>query len=143
MSSIIIDTNIMTLYDAPIDPSYSKLFKWLEKEGTLCISDFLSMEYMGTGNRNIVLLLARLSKNADKNRLIKIQKEVIKSFKDDKRFKYTSNRKDWNHARLTFLSPRKKMITQDVKLTNDINKFKKIQGIKPTAIDKPIETYYK
>ena len=142
MSSIVIDTNIMSLYDAPIEPSYAELFRWLEKTGVLYVSQHLLTEYGRTGNQNIMILLAQLGKHAGNNRIIKISKDDIKMFKDDKRTKYTCNKEDINHARLTFLSPRKKMITEDGKLTKDINRFKKVSGIKPSAVEKPDASYY-
>lgn len=142
MSSIVIDTNVMTLYDAPIEPTYAELFKWLLSTGSLCISHHLLIEYMRSGNRNITILLAELKKHAENNRLIEVPKTDIKNFKDDKKFKYSCNHEDINHARLTFLSPRKKIITEDTKLKDDINKFKQISGIKPVAAAKPASSFY-
>lgn len=108
----------------------------------LCISQKLLSEYVGTGNRNIQILLGRLVRDSDRNRLINVAPEAIKEFKGDKNFKYTCNKEDVYHSRLVFLSPRKKLISQDKKIVHDINRFKKVDGIKPEAREKPERDFY-
>lgn len=142
MTSIVIDTCVLRLYDSPADPIYKDLFYWIKSEGKLCISKKLVQEYVATGNRNITLLLTELSKNSDNMRLKWVENSEIKSFKEDKTYRYTCNIEDINHARLVFLSERKKMISQDKKLIDDINGFKKISGIKPEAAKHPTKDFY-
>lgn len=142
MSSLVIDTCVLRLYDAPADPVYKDLFKWLTETGKLCVTQKLLNEYYGTGNRNIEILLAEFNRNSEDIRLIKFNKNQIEGFADDKNYNYSCNIEDRYHAKLVFLSPRKKMVTQDNKLTNDINGFKKIDKIKPIALSHPEKSFY-
>ncbi|ACX96366.1 hypothetical protein Hneap_1536 [Halothiobacillus neapolitanus c2] len=143
LSSIVIDTCVIRLYDAPLDPKYCELFNWINTEGTLYISQKLLNEYVSTKNRNIDILLAMLVKNEEKIRIVRISKNQINTFKIDKNFNYTCNNEDIDHSRLVFLSPRKKLISQDLKLISDINRFKKVDGIKPSATKHPDPAFYK
>ncbi len=142
MKSIVIDTCIMRLYDNPIDPVYKDFFNWITHDGTLIISQGLLVEYLRTGNKNISLLLDKLNKNNEKKRLIKIDSKDLKKFKDDKNFNYTCNTEDQMHAKLVFLSNRKKLVSQDGKLIIDINNFHKVGGIKPEAVKRPSKEFY-
>lgn len=148
MSSIVIDTCVMRLYNAPLDPKYMELFKWLTTSGELYITQKLINEYLGTQNRNVNILLTQLLRNSEESsasiypRAVKISKKNIDSFTDDKRYNYTCNKEDVYHAKLVFLSPRKKLISQDKKIVNDVNGFKKVDGIKPAAEIKPDPIFY-
>ncbi|MBC9229552.1 hypothetical protein HI850_009450 [bacterium SPL81] len=142
MSSLVIDTCVLRLYDAPADPRYKDLFKWLLETGKLCVTKKLLMEYLGTGNKNIEILLAEFNRNSENSRLVIFKKEQIESFKDDNHFKYTCNIEDRYHAKLVFLSPRKKMVTQDNKLADDINNFRKVDRIQPVAVSHPAKNFY-
>lgn len=152
MSSIVIDTCVMRLYNAPLDPKYLNLFKWLTERGELYVSQKLVNEYMGTGNRNINILLSQMTRNSSESNIkvepelkptiVKISKKSIEGFIADKRYNYTCNIEDRYHAKLVFLSPRKKLISQDKKILSDINGFKKINGIKPSAETKPDPIFY-
>ncbi|RXP98421.1 hypothetical protein EGL68_00560 [Vibrio parahaemolyticus] len=125
-----------------MDPKYIALFKWLKVTGKLCISQKLLNEYTGTGNRNITILLSELIKNSENVRLIKYSNAQLKEFNIDRRYKYTANREDREHAKLVFLSPRKKLISRDNKLIADVNGFKKVDGIQPEAQKIPDPTFY-
>lgn len=140
--SIVIDTCVMRLYDAPADPKFKELFLWLQKSGSLVVSQKLIIEYIGTQNRNITILLNKFNLDANNKRIIKLEKEAIESFNEDRIFNYTCNIEDHYHARLVFLSPRKKLISQDNKIINDVNKFKKVDGIKPVATKNPTPDFY-
>lgn len=142
MNSLVIDTCVLRLYDTPADPNYKKLFKWLTESGKLCVTQKLLNEYYGTGNRNIQILLAEFNRDAKNPRLIKYNKSQIESFNDDKNYNYTCNIEDRYHAKLVFLSPRKKIITQDNKLANDINGFRKVDKVKPLATNRPDISFY-
>jgi hypothetical protein len=143
MSSIVIDTCVMTLYDTPMDPAYKELFQWVTETGTLVISNHLLHEYNRSGNQKIFVLIERLMRHEESIRLVKVSNDDIKSFKDDKKFNYQCNVEDIANARLVFISERKKIVTHDTKLTKDINKFKKINGIKPEAKKQPPSEFYK
>ncbi|MGB2519093.1 hypothetical protein [Shewanella algae] len=142
MTSIVIDTCVLRLYDAPLDPNYTNLFRWVQSAGTLYVSQKLVNEYIGTGNRNIQILLSALVKHADNIRLVKLKKSDIESFDEDKRYNYTCNKEDVYHAKLVFLSPRKKLVSQDRKILADVNGFKKVNGIQPAAEIRPQPAFY-
>lgn len=142
MTSIVIDTCVLRLYDAPLDPNYQQLFQWINTKGTLYVSQKLVNEYIGTGNRNIQILLHSLVKNTDNIRLVNVKKVEIESFSGDKGYRYTCNKEDIYHSKLVFLSPRKKLISQDKKILADVNGFKKVDGIKPEAKSKPKPVFY-
>lgn len=142
MNDIVIDTNVLCKYDAPLDPKLMKLFSWVKDFGHLACSDYLMKEYIGTGNRNIIILLSLLNKHAENSRLHTIEKHKIDQFKKDRMYKYQCNIEDVKHARLTFLSKRKKMITLDAKLKKDINLFNKIDKIQPEARNDFCEEFY-
>lgn len=146
-NSIVIDTCVMRLYDTPADPIYKELFLWLNNHGELYVSKKLVQEYLGTGNRHLSILFSELTRNADLKskkhpKLTLIKKNVIDGFKKDKSFTYTCNIEDVFHAKLVFISPRKKIVSQDKKLIHDINKFNKVDGIKPCAEAKPQPDFY-
>lgn len=137
---IVIDTQVMRLYDTPSDPNYKLLFTWLTNGcGKLAISHKLLNEYNGTTNRLIGVLLNKLS---SEGRLIKISNAQLKSFTLDNHYQYTCNQKDVDHARLVFLSNRKKLVTHDQPLANDVNRFKKVNKVQPTAVKHPSHIYY-
>lgn len=136
---IVIDTNVIRLYDKPKDKRFLAFFKWLREKGTLGVSKKLIAEYGGTGNRLIFVLINELQK---KGRYDLIPNKKIKEFKKDKNFNYTCNNKDIYHARLVFLSKRKLLVGFDTKLVNDINRFKKVDGVKPKACKKPSPGFY-
>lgn len=142
MSSIVIDTCVIRLYDAPLDPNYVKLFRWVQNDGTLYITKKLLIEYIGTGNRNIQILLNQLTKHEEKSRLITLKSSQINAFNEDKNYNYTCNLEDIYHSKLVFLSPRKKLISQDKKIIADVNGFKKVDGIKPSAMIRPEPDFY-
>lgn len=142
MSSLVIDTCVLRLYDSPGDPRYKDLFEWITTKGELYITQKLLNEYIGTGNKNIQILLAHLNRNGNNLRLIKVKKEKIESFVEDRKFDYTCNTEDQYHAKLVFISPRKKIVTQDNALTRDINNFKKVNGIQPIAKSHPLKDFY-
>lgn len=141
-NSLVVDTCVLRLYDAPADPVYKDLFKWLMEKGKLCVTQKLLNEYLGTGNKNIEVLLAEYVRNSENPRLIRFTKNQIDGFKDDRNYNYTCNIEDRYHAKLVFLSPRKKLVTQDNKLANDINKFKKVDRIQPVAVSHPTMNFY-
>lgn len=140
IKDIIIDANVMRLYSEPKDKTIKDLFTWLFKDGSLALSQAILHEYNRHGNTLIFGLIQHLMKN---NRIISIDNAHLKKFTSDSKYKYTCNPEDRDHAKLVFLSHRKKLISFDVKLVNDVNKFPKISKIKPTAINRPIiETFY-
>ena len=124
----------MSLYDSPKDESIINLFKWLRKEGALTMSKMLLVEYTRSGNQKILVLINELNR---KGRYNLIPNQKINSFNKDRHFKYTCNYKDRSHAKLVFLSYRKKMIANDNALIKDVNSFSKIDGIKPCACNTP------
>lgn len=142
MSSIVIDTCVLRLYDAPLDPIYTKLFRWVEKDGTLYVSKKLLNEYIGTGNLKIQILLGELVKHTEKKRLVQLSKAQIEAFTGDKRYKYTCNSEDIYHSKLVFLSPRKKLISQDKGILSNVNGFNKVDGIQPAAVKHPTPEFY-
>lgn len=139
MSDIVIDTQIMRLYDAPGDPKYKALFLWVATSGTLRISQKLLTEYFGTGNRLLGPLIDKLLREG---RLQKTSTDSLKKFSLDKGFKYSCNNKDIWHAKLVFISHRKKLVSHDNNLRRDVNKFRKIDGIKPLAVKTPPPDFY-
>jgi hypothetical protein len=137
---IVIDNNIMSLYDSPKDENIKMLFRWLREEGTLTASKNLIKEYRQSGNQKLVILINELNR---KGRYLLITKSEIDSFKIDRHFNYTCNYKDREHAKLVFLSIRKRLIANDNKLVHDVNSFKKVNGIKPCACKNPQNCCYK
>lgn len=129
-NDIVVDTNVMRLYDAPSDPKYKELFVWLDHSGVLAISQKLLAEYIGTGNRLIAPFIDNLLRN---DRLNRVQTSELKSFDLDRHYPYSCNKKDIWHARLVFLSKRKILVSLDDPLISDVNGFRKVTGVKPTA----------
>jgi hypothetical protein len=137
---IVIDTNIIRLYDAPADSIFKQLFKWLGEQGSLVVSQKLVAEYEGIGNKLLAGLVARLIAT---KRFIRVETHDIKAFTEDRRYRYTCNHEDRWHARLVFLSTRKLLVSRDNNLVNDVNGFRKINGIKPKATKSPEPDFYK
>jgi hypothetical protein len=135
---LVIDTNVIVLYDNPPDDTFRKLFSWLGQTGTLVVSQKLVVEYVGASDKLLAGLIAQLMKD---KRLLRIGSQEIKSFKDD-HYAYTCNRKDVWHARLVFLSPRKRLVSFDDKLVKDVNGFRKVNKIQPQATKSPKPEFY-
>ena len=131
---IVVDSCVMRLYDAPADPRLKHLFTWLYQEGTLCISLPLVHEYNRHGNPLVASLLNYLGAQ---NRLSKIEKQAILTYVGDARYRYTCNKTDIHHARLTFLSRRKRLVSFDHALVKDVNRFRSVDGIRPRATGQP------
>jgi hypothetical protein len=136
---IVLDTNVMRLYDKPKDQIFVLLFKWLRTKGTLTMSRKMLNEYGGSGKQPIFVLINELQREGRYNL---VTNQALQNFNADRHFNYTCNFKDRNHARLVFLSYRKLLVAFDDKLTEDVNKFKKIDGIKPKACQKPSPDFY-
>jgi hypothetical protein len=131
---IVIDANVMRLYDKPKDPVFKKLFTWLFKTGVLTVNQKLIIEYGGAGKPEIMILVAKLQREGRCN---KISKSQISAFTKDRHFKYTCNFKDIVHAQTVFLSDRKRFLAFDKNLRKDINSFKKVNKIKSCACRNP------
>ncbi len=131
---IVIDANVMRLFDKPKDPHIKALFYWLRKSGTLKCNRLLISEYNRSSNQLIMTLINELVRDG---RYKLIDNSSIKSFKLDNHFKYTCNKLDVSNARLVFLSNRKRLISFDKNLRNDINNFPKVGGIKPCSCGAP------
>ena len=136
---VVIDTNVMRLYDSPKDKVFKLFFKWLRTKGTLTMSKKLLIEYGGTGNQKIFILINELQRNGRYNL---VDSNVLKSFNHDKNFSYTCNNKDKYHAKLVFLSYRKRLIAFDNAFVNDVNLYPKVNGIKPCACKSPSNCCY-
>ena len=137
---IVLDTNVIRLYDKPKDPVIAQLFAWLVSSGTLAVSQKLVNEYYGTGNRQVAALLLFLGREV---RLQRISTSAISKFASDRHYQYTCNYKDRDHARLTFLSTRKKLVSFDGKLVKDVNGFRKVGGKQPAASKSPAADFYR
>lgn len=131
---IVLDSCVMRLYNTPADPLMKQLFKWLYTEGTLYISLPLVHEYNRHGNPLVASLLTHLGAQ---NRLTKVAKKSITDYDGDRKFKYLCNQEDIAHARLTFISPRKKLVSFDDALRGDVNRYRSINGVKPKAVKQP------
>ncbi|MFV8570037.1 hypothetical protein ACNQ6O_02395 [Marinobacter sp. SBS5] len=138
---LVVDANIMRLYDKPKDPKVQELFLWIRKDGTLTISQKLLNEYIGS-QRDSGLIQALIMELMDNRRLKKIKNKSLKEFSGDRRYNYTCNGEDHMHARLVFLSKRKKLLSFDEPLINDVNGFKKIDGVHPKATKDINKTFY-
>jgi hypothetical protein len=141
MKDIIIDTNVIKLYDTPADPRYKELFTWLSERGALAMSMKLLNEWIGTGNRLLAPLVDRLIKEGRHNGISSAQLKAFTS--EDKHYNYTCNKKDIDHARLVFLSDRKLLVAGDHKLRKDVNGFRKVSNIQPRAEQHPAPSFYK
>jgi len=139
LRDVVIDANVMRLYDRPKDKVFIVLFKWLRADGVLTVSQKLVMEYARADKPQIIILIGEMQREGRYNL---ISTSAIRAFDADRHFKYTCNRDDISHARTVFLSFRKKMISLDRRLVSDINKFKKIDGVKPAACTKPKCKFY-
>lgn len=142
MNNLIVDTCVMSSYDSPSRPEYIELYRWLSTEGKITVSPYLLSEYYQTKNRLLAILLESMSRHADRNRIIKIDKNKIDSFTKDRHFKYTCNGKDVNHARLTYLSQEKILVSEDSNLVQDVNRFPKVGKKKPFATKNPNEVLF-
>lgn len=131
---IVIDANVMRLYDKPKDPVFKKLFAWIYNTGVLTVNQKLITEYCGSGKHQIMILIAKLHREGRRNMISKSQ---LSTFTKDRHFKYTCNYPDRVHAKTVFLSDRKRFIAFDKSLRRDVNKFKKVKGIKPCACRNP------
>jgi len=131
---VVVDNDVMCLYDQPKSPSISRLFMWIKKKGALTVNRKLIQEYGGSGNQFVFVLLNELGRDG---RLNMIEKQALKSFTHDRHFNYTCNGPDRMHARTVFLSCRKCCISFDKRLRSDINSFRKIDGLQPCACNNP------
>lgn len=136
---IVIDNNVMCLYDKPKSANIKQMFHWLKEEGALTVSQKLIIEYVGSGNRLITALIDNLIRDGRYNR---IPKKNLDAFNEDRHFKYTCNRKDRYHAKLVFLSHRKLLVSFDNKFLSDVNLFKKVNKIQPRATKSPDPAFY-
>lgn len=131
---IVVDANVMRLYDKPKDPKIKLLFAWIKNKGVLTVNQKLIKEYAGSGKTPVMILINELGRDS---RLNSIANEKLKSFDGDRHYNYTCNRPDIIHARTVFLSYRKRCIAFDKKLRDDINGYKKVCGIQPCACRQP------
>jgi len=131
---IVVDANVMRLYDKPKDPIFVSLFTWIKTRGVLTVSQKLVKQYADIGKPHIMTLLNKLNRDG---RLNPIDKSQLSAFTADRHFNYTCNFKDLFLARTVFLSHRKRCITFDKKLLYDINAFKKVDRIRPCACRSP------
>ncbi len=140
MKDIFIDTNVAKNFQNPLDPEYKKLLLWLKHEGVWVVSQKLLVEY-GRTNQNIAVLVNLL---LSKGRLRVIPSEEHKAFKLTKREEkgLCCNHEDHWHLRTVFLSYRKIAIAIDENFRNDINGFRKIDGIQPQAVSRPEQIDY-
>ena len=131
---IVVDANVMRLYDKPKDPIIVSLFVWIKERGVLTVNQKLVNEYRSICRDIVMILLNQLNRDG---RLNHISKSQLSAFTYDRNFKYTCNGKDIVHARTVFLSHRKRCIAFDKKLRADINAFKREDKIKPCACRNP------
>ena len=139
LKDVVIDTSVMRLYDKPKDPVFIKFFYWLRARGTLTSSRKLILEYGGTGNYRIFVLINELVRDGRYNL---VPKAKIEEFTQDRHFNYTCNRRDIPHVRLVLVSHRKRLISFDKRLINDVNYFPKVDGLKPCACSQPRQCCY-
>lgn len=132
-NDIVIDNDAMAQLSNPRQAEFRLLFQWLAEKGILTVSRKLVLEY-GRGNDRALTLINLLSRDG---RYHLVRNEEIESFTADRHFKYTCNGKDIPHARLTFLSSRKRLVTLDLRLAADVNRFKKVDKIQPCACGAP------
>lgn len=137
---IVIDTNVMRLYDTPKDSIFIDFFKWIKEKAFLRMSQKLLIEYDRSGNKKILILINELQR---KGRYALVRNQELNSFTDDRHFNYTCNHEDINHARLVFISNSKRLIAFDNNLVKDVNSYHKINGVKPCACKKPKKCCYK
>jgi len=138
-SDIVVDADFMVLLNRPPDPAHAAFFRWLSDRAVLALSQKLLGEYMGSGSDLVARLIDRLVSSGRVNR---ISSDSLKDFKADRHYKYTCNGKDRWHARLVFLSDRKKLLTGDAKLASDVSQFRTIDGVKPQASSFPSPQFY-
>ena len=133
LKDVVIDTNVMRLYDKPKDPIFIAFFHWLRTRGTLTASRKLISEYGGTQDLIFVLIneLARCG------RYNLVSNAKIREFTQDRHFNYTCNPRDIPHVRLVLVSHRKRLIAFDKRLKNDVNSSPKVDGLKPCACSQP------
>lgn len=138
---IVVDNCVMCKYESPIlEDAYKEFFKWLfDGDGVIYLSRSLFMEY-SRSNEKLSILIAGFLRNSDCTKVVKVGSGVLKKVNLSNRL--TSNAEDHDHIRLVICSPRKKMITHDVRLLKDINAQPKHNKIKPKAISEPCETFY-
>lgn len=136
MKDVVVDVGVMKLYDQPKDDCFRSFFSWLCAKGTLVASKGLVSEYGRQGNQLVFVLISRLQREG---RYVLAANREIKDFKRDKHFKYTCNKQDIPHARLVFLSPRKRLISIDKKMVSDVNRFPKVDGVKACACHRPAD----
>ena len=138
-ADIVIDSGVMRLYDNPKDERIRNLFGWLHAQGVLAVNQRLVAEYVGQGNRLVAALLDHLGRQA---RLIRCSNAQLRAFKADRHFKYRCNIEDIDHARLVFISCRKRLVSFDNKLRLDINRFPRVNKIKPRAMARPSTEFF-
>jgi hypothetical protein len=131
---IVVDANVMRLYDKPKDPVFVRLFMWIKNTGALTVNQKLIIEYGRINKPQIIILLNELHRDGRLNIKKKLQ---IHAFTSDRHFNYTCDKKDIVHARTVFISYRKRCISFDKKLRDDINAFKKVDKKKPCACRNP------
>lgn len=141
MKDIFLDTNLSKKLINPVESEYLEFLNWLYKEGVLVMSNKLQAEY-GRGNQNLVVIIHRLTISGRLNFITnkELQEYVFPKKTENK---LLSNYADRVHIKSILLSKRKMAIVGDTNLMRDINKYQRIDGIKPIAVDNPNKIDYK
>jgi len=130
-NDIVVDANVMALFGSRAGGVHESLFTWLGCCGGLCVSNSLLNEY---GRQHSIFVSALIAKITREGRLSKIKNSTIDRFYKDKNYAYTCNHEDILIARTVFRSFRKLLVSNDLRLRNDINGFSRINGVSPRAV---------
>ena len=118
---------------------FKDFFAWLRRDGALTVSQKLLVEY-GRSRKDLIFVLINELNRA--GRYNKISNNEIKTFTLDRHYSYRCQSRDIPHARLVFLSFRKRLVAFDNKLVEAVNGFKRVNGIQPIACKRPDRSFY-
>jgi hypothetical protein len=143
MKDIFIDTNIANKFAKPPSDNYKALIKWLfendkdnpANNAILMLSDKLIIEYKSGNNgcTSVSAITSILNAVIQQGRFVKITTKEINDFNrkhitNGVKKDLKSNKKDWLHFCLIFLSVRKFGIIGDNKFANDVVNFPKYKN---------------
>lgn len=141
---IFVDNTVAKNFCNPVDQNYKDFIKWLYEEGYLVVTNKILSEYVSStggspSSTNIVVIIARLTRDG---RLIKFSKQQLEDLKFAKRIenRLRSNQKDHPHIKAVLLSSRKLALSLDENFRHDVNN---IPGYQATAKERPQDINYK
>lgn len=135
---LFVDSNVSGHFARPVRPDYKALVKWLCDEGCLVVCSSLIQEYGAAvrGSSSPTTLVAIVDRLQRDGRLRRFSKKKLQAFPLRKHAprRLRSNRADHDFIKVVLLSDRKLALSEDKKLTQDINSCGARCGSTPSEI---------